>query len=160
MRLNKWNFRKWSLIFNIFNKYQYYVFIFSIKPFVTYFVFNINHRYSIDKICYVCMCHWYLPTNLSQDYILWNLIFQFILHLFSFFPKCFLLSPKKIKLIFLSHPLCNRVTTHYSGQKMLSQILFFETMWLSISTKPILKELFINYTQNKVIQLLNNAIKN
>jgi hypothetical protein len=29
---------------------------------------------------------------------------------------------------------------------------------LSISTKPILKEGFINYTQNKVAQLPNNAI--
>jgi hypothetical protein len=41
---------------------------------------------------------------------------------------------------------------------MLSQILFSKTMWLSTSTKPILKEVFINYTQNKVVQLPNNAI--
>jgi hypothetical protein len=41
---------------------------------------------------------------------------------------------------------------------MLSQILFFETMQLSTFTKLILKEVFINYTQIKVIQLPNNAI--
>jgi hypothetical protein len=35
-------------------------FIFSIKPFVTYFVFNINHRYSNNKIFYVCMFDIYL----------------------------------------------------------------------------------------------------
>jgi len=46
----------------------------------------------------------------------------------------------------------------YSGQKMLSQISFFKTMQLSISTKPILKEVFINYAQNKLVQLPNNAI--
>jgi hypothetical protein len=31
-------------------------------------------------------------------------------------------------------------------------------MWFSISTKPIVKKDFINYIQNKVIQLLNNVI--
>jgi hypothetical protein len=41
---------------------------------------------------------------------------------------------------------------------MLLQILFFETMWFSTSTKSILKEVFINYIQNKVVQLPNNAI--
>jgi len=40
----------------------------------------------------------------------------------------------------------------------LSQILFFETMQLSTSTKPILKKVFINYAIKKVIQLLNNVI--
>jgi hypothetical protein len=45
-----------------------------------------------------------------------------------------------------------RVKAHYGGQKMYSQILFFKTMQLSTSTKPILKEVFINYTQNKVVQ--------
>jgi hypothetical protein len=35
--------------------------------------------------------------------------------------------------------------------------LFFETMWLLTSNKPILKEVFINYTQNKRIQLSNNV---
>jgi len=49
------------------------------------------------------------------------------------------------------------VKTHYSGQKILSQILYFDTMWHSTSTKPILKEVFINYVQNKVVQLLNNV---
>jgi hypothetical protein len=44
------------------------------------------------------------------------------------------------------------VKAHYGDQKMLSQILFFKTMQLSISTKPILKEVFINYIQNKVVQ--------
>jgi len=41
---------------------------------------------------------------------------------------------------------------------MLSQILFFKTVQFSPSTKPILKEAFINFTQNKVVQLPNNAI--
>jgi hypothetical protein len=42
---------------------------------------------------------------------------------------------------------------------MLYQILFLKNVQLSTSTKPILKEdLFINYVQNKVIQLPNNAI--
>jgi len=44
------------------------------------------------------------------------------------------------------------VKTHYSGQKMLSQILFFKIVQLSTSTKPILKDIFINYTQNKIVQ--------
>jgi hypothetical protein len=30
--------------------------------------------------------------------------------------------------------------------------IVFETVQLSISTKPILEEVFINYTQNKVVQ--------
>jgi hypothetical protein len=50
------------------------------------------------------------------------------------------------------------VRVFYSGQKMLLQISFFKTMQLSISTKPILKEVFINYAQNKLIQLPTNAI--
>ncbi len=50
------------------------------------------------------------------------------------------------------------VKTHYNGQKMLSQILFFEPMQLSTFTKPILKEVFINDSQNKVVQLPNNVI--
>jgi hypothetical protein len=41
---------------------------------------------------------------------------------------------------------------------MLSQILFFEIMKLSTFTKLILKEVLINYTQIKVLQLSNNAI--
>jgi hypothetical protein len=49
-----------------------------------------------------------------------------------------------------------KVKALHSGQKMLSQILFFKTMQLSTSTKPILKEVFINYIQNKVVQLPNN----
>ncbi len=40
---------------------------------------------------------------------------------------------------------------------MLSQFIF-KIGQLSTSTKLILKEGFINYTQNKVIQLPNNAI--
>jgi hypothetical protein len=51
-----------------------------------------------------------------------------------------------------------KVKTHYGGQKMLSQIFFFNIVWLSTFTKLILKEVFINYTQNKVIWLWNNAI--
>jgi hypothetical protein len=41
---------------------------------------------------------------------------------------------------------------------MLSQILFFKIVQLLTSTKPMLKEVFINYIQNKVIQLQNNVI--
>jgi hypothetical protein len=44
------------------------------------------------------------------------------------------------------------VKAHYGGQKFLSQILFFKTMQVLTSTKPILKEVFINDTQNKVVQ--------
>lgn len=47
---------------------------------------------------------------------------------------------------------------HYDGQKMLSQILFLEIVLPLTSTKLILKDLFIFYTHNKVVQLLNNAI--
>jgi hypothetical protein len=50
------------------------------------------------------------------------------------------------------------VKTYYGPQKILLQILFLEIMQLSISTKPMLKEFFINYTQNKVVQLPNNVI--
>jgi hypothetical protein len=46
-----------------------------------------------------------------------------------------------------------KAKTHYGGQKMLSQILFFKIVWLSTSTKPIFKKVSINYTQNKVIQM-------
>jgi hypothetical protein len=42
--------------------------------------------------------------------------------------------------------------------KMLSQILFLKFVQRSTSTKAISKENFINYTQNKVLQLPNNAI--
>jgi hypothetical protein len=45
-----------------------------------------------------------------------------------------------------------------TNKVMLSQILFFKTVQFSPSTKPILKEAFINFTQNKVVQLPNNAI--
>jgi hypothetical protein len=50
------------------------------------------------------------------------------------------------------------VKAPYGGQEMLPQILFFETMQLSTSTKPILKKVFINYAKKKVIQFPNNAI--
>jgi hypothetical protein len=50
------------------------------------------------------------------------------------------------------------VKAHYNDQIFLLQILFFETIQLSISTKLISKEVFINYIPNKVIQLLNNTI--
>jgi hypothetical protein len=46
----------------------------------------------------------------------------------------------------------HHVKTHYSGQKLPSQILFFKVVQLSTSTKPILKDIFINYIQNKVVQ--------
>jgi len=51
-----------------------------------------------------------------------------------------------------------KVKAHYSGQKIFLKTLFFKTMSFSTSTKLILKELFINYTQNKVVHLSNNAI--
>jgi hypothetical protein len=40
----------------------------------------------------------------------------------------------------------NLVKAHHGGQKMLSQIGFFKNVQPSTSTKPILKEFFINYT--------------
>ncbi len=42
--------------------------------------------------------------------------------------------------------------------KKCCQILIFETMQLLTFTKPILKEVFINYIQNKVIYLPNNVV--
>ncbi len=51
-----------------------------------------------------------------------------------------------------------KVKAHYGGQRMLSQILFFETMQLSTSTKPILKEVFINYTKNRIVQQPTNNV--
>jgi hypothetical protein len=36
--------------------------------------------------------------------------------------------------------------------------IIFQNLQLSIFTKPIFKKVFINYTQNKVIHLPNNAI--
>jgi hypothetical protein len=50
------------------------------------------------------------------------------------------------------------VKANYNDQKMLSQIFFFKIVQLSTSTKPILKDVFIIYIQNKVVQLPNNAI--
>ncbi len=50
------------------------------------------------------------------------------------------------------------VKAQYFGQNMFSQQLFFKIVWLFITTKPILKDFFINYTQNKVVQLPNNVI--
>ncbi len=45
------------------------------------------------------------------------------------------------------------VKTHAMVAKKCShKYYFFEIMQLSISTKPILKEVFINYTQSKVVQ--------
>jgi hypothetical protein len=44
------------------------------------------------------------------------------------------------------------------AKKCLPQILFFEIVQLSTSTKRIVFLKFINYTQNKVVQLPNNAI--
>jgi hypothetical protein len=41
---------------------------------------------------------------------------------------------------------------------MLSQNVFFKILQLSTSIKPILKDGFINYAQNKIVQLPNNAI--
>jgi hypothetical protein len=36
--------------------------------------------------------------------------------------------------------------------------IVFKIIQLLTSTKPILKEFFINYTQNKIVQLPGNAI--
>jgi hypothetical protein len=41
---------------------------------------------------------------------------------------------------------------------MLSPILFFETVQISTSLKPILIEVFTYYIQNKVVPLLNNVV--
>jgi hypothetical protein len=51
-----------------------------------------------------------------------------------------------------------KVKAHYYGQKIFLETLFFETMSFSTSTKSILKEVFVNYTQNKVVQLSNKTI--
>jgi len=50
------------------------------------------------------------------------------------------------------------VKAHIVDQKMLSLLLFFEIVQLSIFTKLILKNVLIKYIQNKVVQLLNDAI--
>jgi hypothetical protein len=44
------------------------------------------------------------------------------------------------------------VKAHYSGKKLLSQILFKKIMCLRTSTKLILKYIFTNNTWNKVVQ--------
>jgi hypothetical protein len=49
--------------------------------------------------------------------------------------------------------LCKQGWKHIYIKKILSQILCFETMRLSTLTKPILKDVFIKYIQNKVVQL-------
>jgi hypothetical protein len=49
--------------------------------------------------------------------------------------------------------LCKQRWKHIHGQKILSQILCFETVRLSTLAKPILKDFFINYIQNKLVQL-------
>ncbi len=46
----------------------------------------------------------------------------------------------------------------YSGQRLLSQILFFETTCFLISTKLIIKGFFANGTRNKVVQNPKNKI--
>jgi hypothetical protein len=51
-----------------------------------------------------------------------------------------------------------KVKAHYIGQNKFLKILFFKIVSFSTSTKSILKDFFINYTQNKVVQLSNNAI--
>jgi hypothetical protein len=41
---------------------------------------------------------------------------------------------------------------------MLLQMLFFKIVQFSTSTRSILEEVLINYTLNKIVQLLNNII--
>jgi hypothetical protein len=43
-------------------------------------------------------------------------------------------------------------------KKCFYKYYFVKLIWLSTSTKSILKEVFINYIQNKVVQLPNNKI--
>jgi hypothetical protein len=50
------------------------------------------------------------------------------------------------------------VKSHYDGQGLLSQILFFETTCFGTSTKLILKWFFANNTWNKVVQNPKNKI--
>jgi hypothetical protein len=49
--------------------------------------------------------------------------------------------------------LCRQGWKHIWGQKILSQKLCFEIVRFSILTKPILKDVFINCVQNKIVQL-------
>jgi hypothetical protein len=43
-------------------------------------------------------------------------------------------------------------------KKCFYKYYFLKPIWLSTSTKSTLKEVFINYIQNKVVQLPNNKI--
>jgi hypothetical protein len=47
---------------------------------------------------------------------------------------------------------------HYGGQRLLSQILLFETTCFWTSTKLIFKKFFVNGTWNKVVQNPKNKI--
>jgi hypothetical protein len=47
---------------------------------------------------------------------------------------------------------------HTTMAKKCCHDYFFKIMQLSTSMKPILKEVFINYTKNMVVQFPNNAI--
>jgi len=47
---------------------------------------------------------------------------------------------------------------HIAMAKRCHKYFFFENLWLSTFAKPILKNVFINYTQNMVVQLPNNVI--
>jgi len=50
------------------------------------------------------------------------------------------------------------VKAHYNGKKLLSQKLFFETMYFWTSNKLILKGCFANDTWNKVVRNTKNMI--
>jgi hypothetical protein len=54
-----------------------------------------------------------------------------------------------LKVAIKQFPRSLKIYTHTHTH---TQMFFFETMQLSTCTKPILKEVFINYIQNKVIQ--------
>jgi hypothetical protein len=51
---------------------------------------------------------------------------------------------------------CSESTLHWP--KKVQKYCFAKLMQLSTSTKLILKDIFIIYTQNEVVQLLSNAI--
>jgi hypothetical protein len=74
---------------------------------------------------------------------------SFLVQLKEFGPRRTSMKHKKSR--YLHNIIAMWVKAHYGGQKMSSQILFFETMQLLTSTKLILKEVFINYTHSSKI---------
>ncbi len=51
-----------------------------------------------------------------------------------------------------------QIKAHYCGQRLLSQIYFFETICFLTFTKLILKHFFVDNTWNKVVQNPMNKI--